>query len=270
MPFTLLRGIFKPDAGFPDGDTIRFVPENPDLLFSLPRQGRLPRVNANNGTVSLRYEGIDAVEKDAIEPFALDATNQNLDRLGLTSPTDEAPGYILTNQIGPNGRPISFVFAGTPDEEDGDQIFLEAGRMQDSVNYQLVESGAVYPFFFDTLFADLRGVLATATNAARSSELGLWPSDRTTIGVEWEGASSLPTLDPILPRLWRRLERYTQDRDFRDESETLDGFIDFLMANSDRLFIVSESRFTDLDNIVEIDGSQIRLTTVPEDLIFTS
>ncbi len=54
MPYTLLRGIFQPDAGFPDGDTIRFAPENSDLLFSLPRQGRSPRVNVNNGTVSLR------------------------------------------------------------------------------------------------------------------------------------------------------------------------------------------------------------------------
>lgn len=270
MPFTLLQGVFKPDAGVPDGDTIRFVPENPDLLLTLPRQGRSPRINTNNGTVSLRYEGIDAIERDAIEPFASNATKQNLNRLGLTSPTDETPGYILTNQIGPNGRPICFVFAGTAPEADGTRIFLDAERMEESINCQLVETGSVYPFFFDTLFAELREVLAAATIAARSSNIGFWPQDKTTMGVDWQGGSSLPTIDPIFPRLWRRLERYTQDRDFRNESDTLDVFIDFLMANKDRLFIISESRFTDLDNIVEIDGSQIRLMATPEDLIFTS
>ena len=131
--------------------------------------------------------------------------------------------------------------------------------MQESVNYQLVRTGAAYPFFFDTLFADLREVLVTATVAAQTLEQGFWPRDKTTLGIEWTGASSLPVIDSIYPRLWRRLEGYTQDRDFRDESDTLDAFIDFLMVNKDRLFIISESRFTDLDNIVEINGTQIRL-----------
>ena len=270
MPFTLLKGTFKPATGIPDGDTVRFQPDDPSPLFTLPRRGRPPRVNQNNGTISLRCEGIDALEKDAKEPFASDATNKNLEILGLVGPTAEGAGYILTNQIGPNGRPISFVFVGEADEDDGASIFLNVDLLKESVNFRLIEASVVYPLFYDTLFSDLRSALASAVSAARSFGLGVWSSDKTHTGVTWGGAASLPNLDPIFPKLWRRLEKYTQDRDFRDESGTLDAFIDFLEANKDRLFIISESRFTDLDNIIDVNDNTVKLPFLPEDLVFVS
>ena len=271
MPFTLLKGKFKPAAGRPDGDSVRFAPNNSSPIFSLPRKGRKPRVNPRNGTVQLRFEGIDSMEKDAKEPFASDATKKNLEFLGLEGPEDESDGYILTNQIGPNGRPICFVFAGDAGEEDGDEtIFLDADRMKESVNYRLIEAGAAYPLFYDTLFSSLRSELAKATVAAREARKGFWPDDKTSSGVIWAGAASLPNLDPIFPKLWRRLEKYTQNRDFRDESDTLDAFTDFLQANRDRLVIISESRSTDLDNIIEVEGTTVRLPILPEDIFFMS
>lgn len=270
MPFTLLKGTFKPAAGFPDGDSVRFAPDDPSPLFALPRKGRSPRVNQSNGTVQLRFEGIDAIEKDGKEPFASNATSKNLELIGVSGPADESNGYILANQIGPHGRPICFVFAGDPDEDDAASVFLDVDRVKQSVNFGLVDAGVVYPLFYDTLFGDLRSALASAVVAARSSGLGFWPDDKTSAGVTWGGASSLPELAPIFPKLWRRLEKYTQNRDFRDESDTLDAFIDFLQANRDRLFIVSESRFTDFDNIVDVDGTTVRLPFLPEDLIFVS
>ena len=270
MPFTLLKGRFKPAAGIPDGDSVRFAPNDPSPLFTLPRRGRSPRVNQNNGTVQLRFEGIDSMEKDAKEPFASDATSKNLELIGLASPTDEADGYVLANQIGPNGRPICFVFAGDAAEPDGASVFLDVDRMKQSVNYQLLAAGAAYPLFYDTLFANLRSELAAAVDRARSAGEGLWPHDKTSIGVSWAGAASLPNLDPIFPKLWRRLEKYTQNRDFRDESDTLDAFIDFLQANRDRLVIISEARPTDLDNLVKVEGTTVRLPIAPEDLFFMS
>src|SRR3712207_8517610 len=63
MPLLLIKGTFRPGTGVPDGDTVRFAPDDPDLLFRLARQGRPPRLN--NGTVPLRYEGIDAMERGA-------------------------------------------------------------------------------------------------------------------------------------------------------------------------------------------------------------
>lgn len=270
MPFTLLKGTLKPEAGRPDGDSVRFAPDDPTPLFSLPRKGRSPRVNQNNDTIQLRFEGIDSMETGAKEPFASDATKKNLDLIGLDGPTGEARGHILANQIGPNGRPICFVFAGESAEADGTSITLDVSRMKESVNYQLIEAGTAYPLFYDTLYRDLRSELANATKAARSAQKGLWPSDQTSTGVEWAGVASLPNLDPIFPKLWRRLEKYTQNRSFRDESGTLDAFIEFLEANRDRLVIISESRPTDLDNIVEVHGAEVSLPFDPEDIFFMS
>ncbi len=204
MPFTLLKGTFKPEAGTPDGDSMRFKPDNPAPLFALPREGRAPRVNRNNGTVQLRYEGIDTLEKDAKEPFASDATKKNRELTGVPNQNDEAEGYILANQIGPNGRPICFVFAGTTLEGDGQSIFLDRNRVKDSVNYQLLDAGVAYPLFYDTLFGDLRVELASAAASARTTAKGFWPHDKTKDGVTWGGAQSLPNLQPIFPKLWRR------------------------------------------------------------------
>jgi hypothetical protein len=162
---------------------VRFQPDDPSPLFTLPRRGRSPRMNQNNSTISLRYEGIDALEKDAKEPFASDATNKNLGFLGLSGPTDEAPDYILTNQIGPNGRPISFVFVGKADEDDGDSVFLNVDRLKESVNFHLIEASVVYPLFYDTLFSDLRLALTSAVSAARSLGLRIWSNYKTHTGV---------------------------------------------------------------------------------------
>ena len=74
MPFTLIKGTFMPAAGIPDGDTVRFRADNPLLLCGLERKVDPLDINSRNCTVALRYEGIDAPERGAREPFACDAT----------------------------------------------------------------------------------------------------------------------------------------------------------------------------------------------------
>ena len=104
----------------------------------------------------------------------------------------------------------------------------------------------------------------------------MWPKDRTKEGVTWKGASSLSKFPPIFPKLWRRLENYTRIRDFKDRCATLGNFQEYLQirrehnARSERIFIISESRLTNLDDIVEIDNNKISLPYLPEDLIFQS
>ncbi len=268
MPVVLIKGIFKPAAGIPDGDTIRFAPFDPSLLLRLEIKSKNPRINSNNGTISLRYEGIDALEKDAVESFASQATATNLKLLGLKGVNDETEGYILANHIGTNGRPISFVFSGTTDEKDGSRIFLDPERMKDSINYKLLKIGLVYPLFYDNLFPELRETLASTTASVRDSGLGIWPKDRTKKGVTWRGARSLAKLPPIFPKLWRRLENYTQVRDFKYRCATLMYFQEYLQTKRDRIFIVSESRFTSLARIVAINNNKVSLSYLPEDLVF--
>ena len=57
MPFTLIKGTFEPSFGIPDGDSIRFVPDDPSPIFRLRRRGFAPKLNQKNGSIQLRYEG---------------------------------------------------------------------------------------------------------------------------------------------------------------------------------------------------------------------
>ena len=270
MPFTLIQGTFKPDTGRPDGDTVRFAPDNPMLVFLLNRRGRPPRINQDNGTISLRYEGIDAMEKGARTPESDNATEKNLDLLGITETVRETEGYILSNQLDPNGRPIAFVFTGKPEEADGDSLFLTPERMKASLNYKLIENGNAYPLYYDTLFYDLHQELTDAVKAAREAK-GVWQDDATTEGVVWKDADSLDNLPPIFPKLWRRLQEYTQDPDFKADAESLDNFIDYLQIKRlERVLIIDSTRFTGFDDVIDVDGNNLKLLSQPEELVFMS
>jgi hypothetical protein len=143
--------------------------------------------------------------------------------------------------------------------------------MKSSLNYQLIANGNAYPLFYDTLFFELRQEMTDIAQIARDSNKGIWQDDATTEGIVWAGASSLKTIPPIFPKLWRRLEGYTQDRDFRDDSATLDRFIDYLkIKRSDRLLILPLDRFTGFDNVLEVSGNNIKFLYQPEELVFMS
>ena len=66
----------------------------------------------------------------------------------------------------------------------------------------------------------------------------------------------------ILPKLFRRLVEYLGN------GGTVDGFIDYLARNPDRVMVLPQAHFTHLDNLVELDGRTVRLTERPEDLVF--
>ena len=195
------------------------------------------------------------MENGARTPESSNATEKNLDLLGITDTVRETKGYILSNQLDPNGRAISFIFTGKPKdgEADGDSIFLTPERLKTSINYKLIANGT------------------TMVQTARKAKKGILQNDATTEGVTWKGASSLDKLPPLFPKLWRRLQEYTLDRDFRDDSETLDEFIDYLqIKRSERVLVVSQGRFTGFDNVIEVNGNAIKLLFQPEELIFMS
>ena len=270
MPFTLIKGTFVPSAGYPDGDSIRFRPNDPNPIYRLTRRGSAPRINRRNGTIQLRFEGIDTMESRALARFSSEATESNLELCGVTDRNPEPPGYILSNQLGPNGRPISFVFAGTTNESDGDNtVYLSTDRVQESVNCKQLHRGMAYPLFYDTLFHELRETLTHVTQDARQGERGLWPADVTHSGVEYSGADSLATMGPTFPKLWRRLDKYSRDEDGSDTSN-LSDFEEFLESENDRVFLLNEGRATGFDNVVKITGDRIGMTVLPEELVVFS
>ncbi len=270
MPFTIISGEFVPEAGRPDGDSIRFRPDDPTPLFSLPRRGRPPIISSRNGTIQLRFEGIDTMESRAAEPFSSDATNSNLELCGVPNGTGTARGYIFSTQIGPNGRPISFAYAGDAPEADGSSIFVDVDRMKESVNFQQLSRGHAYPLFYDTLFNDLRRAMADEVVTARAKGDNVWSADVTNTGATYSGRDSLERIPPIFPKLWRRLNSYSRDRDVANP-EDLSEFMDFLNSlREERILIISEQRTTGFDNVLEVNDDVIKMTVLPEDIIIMS
>jgi hypothetical protein len=260
MPFTLIKGTFRPAAGVPDGDSVRYQPDDADLMRSIPRV----RMPPGAVTVQLRYEGIDALEKHAIQPHAQNARDANLQFLGTTGPQDPigSRGYILTREGDKkSGRPICFVYVGDTDEADGTAVFLRPERVRQSVNYRLIDAGMVYPLFYETLFMELRAELLVGLAAARANNRGYINLDRSAVGITYDGPDNLSTLPVIFPKLFRRLDDWN--------GNTLQGFLTWLAQNDDeRVHTLSDDRFIGFQDTLEVAGDKVRLRYAPEDMVF--
>lgn len=270
MPFTLLKGTFQPSFGRPDGDSLRFVPDDLSPIFRLRRRGRGPKINQDNGSIQLRYEGIDTMEKSALEPFSSDATKANLDLAGTDGGANSARGHIFSNQLGPNGRPIAFVFAGDTALEDGrDDVFITPDDIQQSLNVQLLRAGHAYPLFYDTLFSDLRVRCTEASAEARAAHHGVWEADATLTGASWTG--DVDMLKPIFPKLWRRIDDYVRDDTFFDPARPFANLKPWMeQLGEERVFVLSKAAFTGLDDLVKTTNDTVQLTAAPHDMVIVS
>ena len=263
MGFTLIKGAFHLDAGNPDGDSVRFKADDDRQFESL--RGRRVEFKTD-GTVQLRYEGIDTIEKAAIQPLAMDSRDKSFEFLRESDDalSSTPRGFILTRQTDVNRRPVSFAFSGEIAQPDGADLFLDGPLIKRSVNYKMVESGFAYTMFYETLFMEIRSELAAAFVAARVAKRVLHQNDATLIGVEIKDRSDLAIIPPIFPKLWRRLEEY-----FRNHSN-LAEFIKWLAArDSEKLSTLSDQRTAiSFDNVVEVQGNTIRLLYGAEDMVF--
>jgi hypothetical protein len=271
MGFFVITGSFHPEFGEPDGDSVRFVADNPDTFFKLRRQDLGPKLNPTNGSIQTRYEGIDALEKQVANPLAAAARRFNLDACGTDGGAHPAPGYLLSNQLDPHGRPICFVFTGDAPEPDGSEnVFLDVARMQASVNYKVIEAGLAYPLFYNTLYSDLRQALNAAAAAAKAGSRGVWREDVTNTGADWPTtATPLRDFDVVFPKLWRRIEDYFADDTYFTPDQPFAGLKPWIEAQEpERVFLLSEQKSTGFDNVVETTATTVRLTNRPDDIIF--
>jgi hypothetical protein len=259
MPFTLIKGKFVPKFGLPDGDSVRFKADDP--IFWLKLKGRTVDMNFENRTVQTRFEGIDAIEKGAIEPLSSKAKNSMLSLINFDENTNQKPtGYVLSRMTDPHGRPICFAFSGNIDKNDGSEVFLDQALVRQSVNYKQMAAGFSYPLYYNTLFGDLRETFNEALNLAKQSSSGYWPTDVTMEGVAVTDITSLSAINPIWPKLWRRLDEYLPTH------HNLDDFIIWLEATGERVDILSTMEQKGLEDIVNVQGDRVNLNEKPENL----
>ena len=285
MPFVVIRGTYHVKNFEPDGDSIRFQPDNPDGWARI-RAPHRPRVNAK-GQAQLRIEAIDALEthfsaggivRTVHQPLGLaDAARDRLlallgitdvelapDRSHITDAQDGTEGYVLTRDNDAYGRPITFVFAGDPPLADPADFFLAPDLLRESVNYKLAAEGLVYPTYYTGLFTDLRAEITTVVDAAREAGLGVWADDATR-GATINSLRDLTDRLSLLPKLFRRLTSYIAAN---GGDVDLSGFGAWLATERDRLFVLGEGHETGLDNLIDVAGQTVSLNRDPTDLVF--
>lgn len=291
MAYTLIRGDFhiinpeRPRQGpEPDGDTLKFQPDNPALIETLTQPGRAPGFN-RMGQINLRFEGIDALETHYSQmhqnmEFALGARDAMLAMAGFgavkfwddlpakveTVENHPRPGYVLTRTLDTHGRIISFVFPGDPPEMDGAQVFLDEDRLDQSFNAALVRDGWAYPAFYTTLPISLKDRLAAHTGEARQAGRGLWPHAEAT-ATDPATVPDLATLETLViwPKLFRRLARF-----FAQGNQQLSGFETWLRAdpvNRDDRLILPNMELGNMHDLIEVEGNELRMLHPPEAVI---
>jgi endonuclease YncB( thermonuclease family) len=310
MAYTLIKGtfvIFYPNTApsgqpKPDGDTIKFIPDQPDLLGTLTR---VPGICIDLGAdwkISVRFEGIDALELhfgasggDYRQELglAVQARDRMLDLLQFGNPqfvqanpndcpiTDksvfaaidppphaQANGYILARDVDVNGRVIAFVFPGDPPQPDGSSITVDAAMVATSINATLLSEGLAYPTLYSSMPPDLRPVFANLTQQARAGNLGVWASATMTpdpnSAVMLNDVCSLQPL-VIWPKLFRRLVSF-----FTTGNNDLNQFDAWLRAepkDRDDRMLLPNGDFGNMHDMVEVTAAGIHTVFQPEDVV---
>jgi endonuclease YncB( thermonuclease family) len=293
MSYMLLRGSFViryddlPRQGpQPDGDTVKFRPDNRALVEALPRpSGQGPDINSRG--ISVRLEAIDALETHFGETHqelagARSARDELLSRLGFSgvvffpdapnsvqsADQDEVRGHVLSNGIDSNGRMIGFVYSGDHPDPDGTAVFLDEALVDQSLNAQLLADGLVYPAFYTTMPAALRRHLAASSTAARTAGRGLWPRatadpDRVATVPDLTAAEELV----IWPKLFRRMVPY-----FAAGFTDFDDFDTWLRADpvnrDDAILLLGDTQEpANLHDVIAAADHTIRLTRRPEQFV---
>jgi endonuclease YncB( thermonuclease family) len=288
MGFLLIKGKFYILGYQPDGDSVKFKPDNNNLFKKLKTDtGKVGQVKVNNkGMAQLRVEAIDALEthysagKLLHQPWtqATSARLHLLNFLGFTGiqfgetetkvtgvNQDGLKGYILTKYVDNNryGRPVSFVFPGTSSKPDGSDVFLDEKLLKKSLNYEMLLSGFAYPTFYKNLYTDLRSEFTRAIKKAKQANRGIYADDVTTCGFQFKNMKSITDDEVILPKLFRRLAEH-----INKEGGKISTFKDFLEDKNDELFVMGKFHRQNLNNLVEVKKKKVRLTEKPEDIIF--
>lgn len=287
MTLTLIKGKFRIVGASPDGDSVRFYPDDAEAFT---KAGLRVRLNSRGG-VQLRLDGIDALETHYQaqnhggrwrQPAGLAqaAASGLLTHLGfrdverdedgtVTAATpEEVPGHIMTRFADKYGRAVAFAFPGQRpgNAADGAQVRLDVKGLRPSANFALLAAGLVYPTFYSLLYVDLREAMANAAVKARDAGKGVWAQDVTLPGFRLKSRDQLRDDLVLLPKLFRRLVDYLG----LDETGgvSLTGFGHYLDTRDDRLFTVPDGHSTELATLVKIRRQTVELTVPPEQIIF--
>lgn len=286
--YQVIRGNFVIVGKEPDGDSVRFVANNPELYQTLHRAYRIKL--SKDGSVQLRFEGVDAPEThygSAAQPLGDIARDRLLEKMGFTnieysgssgnrvksSSPAAIPGAILSVAAEANGRPVSYVVleAAADRWEDGDWVKVDTALLKQTLNVYLLQEGLAYYTVYSSMPYTHRNFLRKVAIGAREDNLGIWAEDMTSeFSLLDQDSLSPPDGQLILPKLFRRCTDYLKAvaGGFRGNLE------EWLLSNegtsrpeNDRLVLNNRTQLR-LSDLLEQRNSRIVLQADLLDVVF--
>lgn len=253
VSFAVLEGWAVVDGYLPDGDTVRFVPDDMRAFLRLERS-YLAAIGKDT-SVCVRLEGIDAPElhyagaqQPAAKP-ALDAMLRAIHWPSLAVAPSSASARIdgatprgvrvavLTNGCDSHGRAIGYLFPSEIAEtHPSASRLLREEVLASSVNAGLVASGLVYPLSYRTQPDAHRAMFRELGAAARRRRAGVWARDESRAGFVLRSEASLgPYGALVFPKLFRRSVTFFREAargvGFREWLRDLSGVDDEVSVN---------------------------------------
>ena len=275
--FRVIKGNFVIIGKEPDGDSVRFVADNPDLYKALRNAFRIKP--SRDGSVQLRFEAVDAPELhygSALQPLGAASRDALLGWMGFSNiqyttqqaagsapvPTrvvscdpERVPGAILTKLAEANGRPVSYVLVGDDAGglTDGAWVHVNNAILGKTMNLRLLTEGMAYYTVYNSTPYEQLPVLREAASNARKNNLGVWAIDSTgDFVLEDQTSISPPDGQLILPKLFRRCTDYLKDVNQNGFSGNLS---DWLLAHSSGSRI--ENDHVLINNSIEVQLSDL-------------
>ena len=196
--YCIIKGSFIPKNYEPDGDSVRFIADNPDLYQNLHGSYRI-KPSRKDGSVQLRFEAVDAPEihyGKASQRFGDKARDQLLAWMGFkniqyfpnnpdrvqSSEPETVRGAILSKAAEANGRPISYILLenDAASLKDGDWVRVDDALLKSTINYRLLDEGIAYYTVYTSTPFDHRQLLRKVASQARDANRGVWELDTTT------------------------------------------------------------------------------------------
>lgn len=298
MSYTLIKGwyhIHYPATPLngpePDGDTLKFQPDNRALIENLPRPNFYPRFN-QAGMTSIRFEGIDALETHYdIEGheyhqeinLAIQARDTLLEEAGFGAVEffDDDPehkykvksvenhpirGYLLANTLDTYGRTVAFVFTGDHPNVDGSRIYVEPNDLDNSLNVIMLRKGQAYGAFYLGLPADLRNHLRSIVSTARTAGTGLWSQATATRTKKAEIDAVARLADLVIwPKLFRRLAAFYHDG--YTNLADLDAWLRADPRDRDDRLLLPGPELGNMHDLIEVTGTRVGLVHLTEDVV---
>ena len=211
----------------PDGDSVRFLADDPSLFACLQRGYKIRR-SPRDGSVQLRLEAIDAPELHygaAAQPDGDTARDWLMQQLGFrdityrpgsTTVTSASPdsvrAVIYSKASDPNGRPISYLHVGGGRlPQNGSWTHVTTAVLDRTVNAHAMGAGVAYPTFYSSTPESHVTHLRELAAEARQEKAGIWAVDQTALFQLVDRDSIGPQGQLILPKLFRRATDYLKD-----------------------------------------------------------